>query len=276
MFNYLPVVLPPAIPSSSSGPTKNQPHPYNFSSYESVLQNYNSSQFLTDPATHTLEPITTGTSVLGVKGTDFVMLASDTNVSYGSLSRFRSIQRIRNVGSSTLIGATGEYSDFQFVMQLLDELIVQDKLHDDGSILTPKEIHSYLTRVMYNRRNNFNPFYNQFVLAGFNPKDQKSFLGMVDLVGTSYEDDTIATGIAGYIARPLLRRAWRPELNREEAKKLLEDCMRVLFYRDARSINKIQIGIVSAEGWTVSTPYSLNTHWEHSEKALADDRLGTW
>ncbi len=41
-----------------------------------------------------------------------------------------------------------------------------------------------------------------------------------------------------YIALPLIRKAWREDLTKEEAVKLLQDCMRVLFYRDARSTNK--------------------------------------
>jgi len=215
-----------------------------------------------DEKSRTLDPTTTGTSVLGIKCRDFVMIASDTCVSYGSLARYRSIHRMKNVGEYTLIGATGEYSDFQFVMDLLNQLMTQDKLHDDASVLYPKEIFNYLTRVMYNRRNNFNPYYNQFVLSGF--RNGTSFMGYVDLVGTSYQDDTLATGYGAYIARPLLRKAWRPDLTKKEAQKILEDSMRVLFYRDARSLNRIQIGTVSQEGWTISEPFSLETNWEYA------------
>lgn len=66
-----------------------------------------------------------------------------------------------------------------------------------------------------------------------------SFLGQVELLGTQYEDDTLATGFGSYIARPLLRDAYRPDLTEEEAKKIVLECMRVLFYRDARTINKV-------------------------------------
>lgn len=71
-----------------------------------------------------------------------------------------------------------------------------------------------------------------------------SFLGMVDLYGTAFEDTTIATGYGAYLARPLLRKAYRADLSEDEARKILEDCMRVLFYRDARAINRIQIAKV--------------------------------
>ena len=55
-----------------------------------------------------------------------------------------------------------------------------DNMWDDGNALGPKEIHSYLTRVMYNRRNKFNPLWNSLVLGGV--KNGQKYLGTVDLL----------------------------------------------------------------------------------------------
>ena len=69
------------------------------------------------------------------------------------------------------------------------------------------------------------------------------FLGFVDLQGTCYESSTIATGYGAYIAQPILRKAVEGResvLTEAEAIKILEDCMRVLFYRDARTLNKVK------------------------------------
>eukprot|EP01102_Stenamoeba_stenopodia_P006985 TRINITY_DN1952_c0_g3_i2.p1 TRINITY_DN1952_c0_g3~~TRINITY_DN1952_c0_g3_i2.p1 ORF type:complete len:257 (-),score=62.24 TRINITY_DN1952_c0_g3_i2:131-901(-) len=218
-------------------------------------------QPVSGPSKRTTDPINTGTSVLGIKYAGGVMIAADTLISYGSLARFRNISRLANVGKYTVIGATGEYSDFQNIKVLLDELLTEDFCHDDGHSLSPKEIHSYLSRVMYNRRNRFNPYYNQLVVGGV--KGGKSFLGYVDLVGTTFEENYIASGYGSYLALPLIRKAWKEDLTEEEAKKLLEDCLKVLFYRDARSLNKIQIAKIDATGWSISAPYSLPTQWEY-------------
>lgn len=40
--------------------------------------------------------------------------------SYGNLARFKDLKRLRTVGDHTVIGAGGEYSDFQHIMELLD------------------------------------------------------------------------------------------------------------------------------------------------------------
>jgi 20S proteasome alpha/beta subunit len=64
----------------------------------------------------------------------------------------------------------------------------------------------------------------------------------VDLIGTTYTSPTLATGYGAYIAQPLLRKAVEGKedtLTREEAEKILIECMKVLYYRDARSLNKV-------------------------------------
>jgi len=41
--------------------------------------------------------------------------------------------------------------------------------------------------------------------------------------------------------------------------------MRVMYYRDARSINKLQMCDVSEKGVEISAPYSVESHWAHLE-----------
>lgn len=211
------------------------------------------------PSRRTTDPVTTGTSVLAVKYKDGIMVAGDTLVSYGSMARYFDLDRVLPLGKYTLIGGTGDYSDFQYIMKFLEELITEDQIAEDGSLLFPHSIHSYLTRVMYQRRNKFDPLYNRIVVGGF--RDGTSYLGMSDLRGLSYEGDFIATGYGDYIAKPLLRKHWRPDLTYEQAKHLLESCLRVLYYRDARAHNQITLGVVTQDGPKVSEPYVLDTDW---------------
>lgn len=58
---------------------------------------------------------------------------------------------------------------------------LSDHMWDDGNSLGPKEVHSYLTRVMYNRRNKFDPLWNSLVIGGVKkgPKGEEKYLGMV-------------------------------------------------------------------------------------------------
>jgi 20S proteasome subunit beta 7 len=216
------------------------------------------------PKTQTQQPIVTGSSILGIKYNGGVMLASDTLASYGSLARFRSAERVKQFGDYTVVGASGEYSDWQYIQNVLQHHIDKDYQLDDGNYLTPKEIHQWLVRVMYNRRNQFDPLWNTLVVAGF--RDGKAFLGQVDSVGTHFEDNTISTGFGSYLAQPILRSFFAEKgsadnISEQEARKVLEQCMRVLFYRDARTSDKIQIASVNAQGVKITEPFVLDTQW---------------
>eukprot|EP01137_Pigoraptor_chileana_P004048 Opistho-2@45174 len=214
------------------------------------------------PITRTTQPSVTGTSVLGVKFDGGVVLAADTLASYGSMARFMDVPRLTKINDTTLLGMSGDYADFQSVQTTLESLIIEDESVDDGHRLSPVAIHSYLTRVMYNRRSKFNPLWNEFLVAGF--KEGRSFLGFVDKLGVAYEDACIATGYGAYIAVPLLRAALekKPTMTEAEARKLLTDSLRVLFYRDARSLNRYQIAVVSAAGVKIDEPKMLDTNWD--------------
>jgi len=206
-----------------------------------------------------------GTSVVGVKFNGGVVIAADTLGSYGSLARFKNLKRIRTVGETTLIGAGGEYSDFQSLMDMLEDHVTEEYEEGDGSTMFPREIFSLINTVMYNRRNKMDPYYNQLVIGGFRPGG-KAFLGYSDLHGSNYEDDHVATGYGAHIARPLLRKHWKPDMTQEQAIQLVELCMEVLFYRDKNTINHIQFAVANAEGVQVQEPRELPTRWEHLEK----------
>lgn len=45
------------------------------------------------------------------------------SASYGSLARFKDIQRLHAVGTHTVIGAGGDISDFQHIQHDLDSLM---------------------------------------------------------------------------------------------------------------------------------------------------------
>mmetsp|Transcript_24835 Transcript_24835/g.44158 ORF Transcript_24835/g.44158 Transcript_24835/m.44158 type:complete len:250 (-) Transcript_24835:115-864(-) len=211
------------------------------------------------PHQHTSRPIVTGTSVLGIKYRDGVMLAADTLCSYGTLAMFKDAKRLTTVGETTIVGAGGEFSDFQQIQHMLEEITDDDRNYDDGYNHSPSEIYHYLRAVMYQRRNKMNPLWNNLLIGGF--KDGEAFLGTVDMIGTAFTDEFVATGFGAHLALPILRKRWHADMEEGEARELLEDCLRVLFYRDCRALNKVQVAKATAEGTMVSDPYTISTNW---------------
>merc|ERR1712227_280822 len=181
------------------------------------------------------------------------------------MARFKDIPRLKQCGDSTVVGAGGDLSDFQYIQDLLEELMEEDAVYEDGVKLTTKSIHSYISRVMYNRRSKMDPLWNSLVVGGYS--NGQGFLATCDLMGTQFEDDIIATGYGGHLALPLMREAhekYGTSMTKEQAQEVLDNCMRVLFYRDCRAINKLQYANITAEGIDI-TPIDeatgVSTQW---------------
>ncbi|GCC44529.1 hypothetical protein chiPu_0028387, partial [Chiloscyllium punctatum] len=55
-----------------------------------------------------------------------------------------------------------------FVNYLVAVPRIDEELLGDGHSYSPKAIHSWLTRVMYNRRCKLNPLWNTVIIGGMN------------------------------------------------------------------------------------------------------------
>ena len=210
---------------------------------------------------HTTQPIVTGTSVVGLKYDGGVLLAADTLLSYGSMAKSFNTPRLHAIDNQILLGASGEYSDFQEIVTRVEALALEETTKSMQSLYEPQGLSAqalwnYLRAVMYQKRSKFNPFWNDLVVAGY--EKQAPFLGVVDKLGTTLQENMVATGFGAYLAMPLLREKWRPDLSEGEARALLEDCMKVLFYRDCRASARIQLAKVTAQGCVISEPYELD------------------
>lgn len=229
-----------------------------------------------NPITHTSYPIVTGSSIVAMRCADGVVMASDTLASYGSLARFRSVSRLYKATDACVLGVGGDLSDFEQLKLYVEQETTRNYCYDDGHQLSPKAIHQFLARVMYNRRNKVDPLWNRVVVAGF--EEEKAVLGMVDLYGTHFESEVIATGFGEYLGLPLLRKAYRPDITVAEATAVVTDIMKVLFYRDARTTDQVQVASVTADGVKITEPFKLETKWDykafvHGARATDDS---TW
>jgi 20S proteasome subunit beta 7 len=140
----------------------------------------------------------------------------------------------------------------QYLDRLLQSLDTEEAYSPSGHTLNAHNLHKYLSKVMYKRRSDFNPLWNTLLVAGLDD-DDKPFLACTDLLGTTFSSPSLATGFGAHLAQPLLRMVVPDEeavakLDREKAIEAVKQSMKVLFYRDARSMDKYSIAVVTKEG----------------------------
>ena len=104
------------------------------------------------PNAHSQYPITTGTSVFGLKYKDGVIIAADTSGNYGNLARYPNTQRVFKVNDTTVIASSGDIADFQYLHQLIKSKQNEEDIRGGGITMRPEALHCWLTRVQYNRR----------------------------------------------------------------------------------------------------------------------------
>ena len=181
---------------------------------------------MANPTNHSQYPITTGTSVFGLKFKDGVMIAADTSGNYGSLSRYPNTQRVHKVNDTTVIASSGDLADFQYLHSLIKSKQTDEDIRGGGITMRPEALHCWLTRVLYNRRSKydaeifapikvfqqywfffpivrFDPLWNSVIVGGM--QEGKPFLGCVDYIGTAFTENAIATGIGAAMAIPIIK-----------------------------------------------------------------------
>lgn len=165
----------------------------------------------------------------------FLIFYKNINTFY-YISKFSTLSLYQQVNKNIIVAAAGEYSDYQFIRDTIEEKVMTEKSLNDGISLKPKALHTWLSRVLYNRRTKMKPLWSTFLVAGI--QNGKPFLGEIDKIGTAFADDQIASGYGAYLALPLLRKAIdekreksNSSLTKDEAVALLKKCMEVLYYR---------------------------------------------
>merc|ERR1712012_922230 len=217
------------------------------------------------PNAHSQYPITTGTSVFGLKFKDGVMIAADTSGNYGSLSRYPNTQRVNKVNETTVIASSGDIADFQYLYSLIESKQTDEDIRGGGVTMRPEALHCWLTRVLYNRRSKFDPLWNSIIVGGM--QDGKPFLGCVDYIGTAFTENAIATGIGAAMAIPIINHELEKfgstdNLTKEQAREILLKCIRVCYLRDFRATNKFHLATITNEGSEVEGPALIDSNWE--------------
>jgi len=229
----------------------------------------------------TMYPITTGTSVFGLEYKDGVVLAADTLGSYGSMARFNNLPRVIRLNETTLVACSGDYADFQHLTEILEQKQIEEEMvgsdgASQGDTMSPKALHCWLTRFLYNKRSKFDPLWTTLIVGGI--QDGKPFLGYVNMIGVAFTERAIATGIGADLAVPVFRNALEKkpasELSLEEAKELVRSVVRLCFFRDCRASSKFNMAVVSKDGAVVEEPEELNvdnSYWQYAKQTRGFD-----
>ena len=126
-----------------------------------------------EPVSHASQPIVTGTSVVGIRTDESVVMAADMLFSYGSLARFKAT-RLHKLNENVLLGISGDAADMDYLLKILKDVIESDYLAQDT--LFANQIQQLLRSILYGRRSKVDPLWNTILVGGYDDKNKLYFL----------------------------------------------------------------------------------------------------
>jgi proteasome beta subunit len=190
----------------------------------------------------------TGTTTLGIKFNEGIILAADRRATAGHLIAQKDTQKIHHITDDIAVTMAGTASDAQLLIKLAKAELKLREIRTQQS-LDVKEAATFLSRMVYNnlRKPSMLPGISHFVMAG---KDDSGFY-LYDIFpdGTVSEcKDYISSGSGSVMAYGVLETLYKDNMTLDEAKSLAIKCINAAIHRDSASGNGIDIYLIDNNG----------------------------
>jgi proteasome beta subunit len=185
----------------------------------------------------------TGATVVGIKCTDGVVVATDSLITWGTHVLTDKGVKAFKLTDTIVLASAGLTSDYQM---LVNRLRAQIKLYElnQKKDITVKALSKMLANTLYARR--MAPLYVQTVVVGLDTNGPQLFT--LDMGGSLIPDEFTATGTGTASAYGVLEDKFKPTLTVKEAEEIAASAVRAGIARDAQSGGEIRVMSVTKSG----------------------------
>jgi len=156
-----------------------------------------------------------GTTTVGIKGSDFVVLAADRQATMGHIVADARAKKILKLSDKMAITTAGLVGDAQILVRFLRARIKRMEI-EEGKHPNPRKIVSLLSAIL--NANRVFPYWVEFVIGAY---DSEPYLFAMDAVGSLSEvRDYTATGSGSPVALGVLEAGYTENLKKEKAIEL--------------------------------------------------------
>ncbi|GAB6103052.1 archaeal proteasome endopeptidase complex subunit beta [Thermococcus atlanticus] len=185
----------------------------------------------------------TGTTTVGIKVKDGVVLAADTQASLDHMVETLNIKKILPITDRIAITTAGSVGDVQMLARLL-EAEARYYQFSWGKSLTTKAMANLLSNIL--NENKWFPYLVQIIIGGY--VDEPTLANLDPLGGLVFDKYT-ATGSGSPFAIAILEDGYRDDMDIEEARELAVRAVRTAGKRDVYTGDrKIQVMTITKEG----------------------------
>ncbi|MCA6214899.1 MAG: proteasome beta subunit [Thermococcaceae archaeon] len=187
----------------------------------------------------------TGTTTVGIKLKEGVVLAADTQASLDHMVETLNIKKILPITDRIAITTAGSVGDLQALARML-EAEARYYQFTWGKPMTAKAMANLLSNIL--NESKWFPYMVQIIIGGY---VEEPTLASLDPLGGLIFDNYTATGSGSPFAIAILEDGYREDMTVEEAKQLAVRAVRTAGKRDVYTGDrKVQVVVITKDGMT--------------------------
>jgi len=185
----------------------------------------------------------TGATVVGLKCTDGVVVATDSRISWGTLILSEKGVKAFKLTDTIVLATAGLTSDYQMLVNRLQAQIKLYELNQKKPI-TVKALSKMIANTLYSIR--MTPLYVQTIVVGVDELGPQLYT--LDMGGSLMPEEFTATGTGTSTAFGVLEDRYTSELTVKEAEDIAVKAVKAGIARDIQSGGEIRIMTVTESG----------------------------
>lgn len=173
------------------------------------------------------DKLKTGTTTVGIKTKDAVVLAADMKATLGNVASELNATKLYKISDRIGVAIAGSFGDCLTVVRFLKSQTALYNIERETNMSANAAI-TFLSNILNSNR--YFPFLSFFIMGGYNSKPD---LFTTDMVGGSSEVDKFtAVGSGFQLALGVLEEGWKEGMSEEETIKLAVNAIKVARKRD--------------------------------------------
>ncbi len=194
------------------------------------------------------EKILHGTTTVGIKARDGIVLCADMRASAGYFIANNNTMKIQKIDDHAGLTLAGGVADAQNIVDILRYHANLHRVEKQG----PIPIHSLarLCSLIFHQNRGY-PFIADILVGGYDADGPALF--NIDMFGSVEEKPYVTTGSGSPVAYGLLEEEYREDLTVEEAKKIALRAVKAAIVRNIGTGDGINIAIMDKDGFRLLT-----------------------
>ena len=190
------------------------------------------------------EKILHGTTTVGIKATDGVVLCADMRASAGYFIANNNTMKIQKIEQHVGLTLAGGVADAQNIVDVLRYHANLHRIQNQEPI--PIKSLSRLTSLMFHQNRGY-PFIADILLGGYDNEGPQLF--NIDMFGSVEEKSYVTTGSGSPVAYGLLEEEYKEDLTLDEAKSIALRAVKAAITRNIGTGDGINVALIDKNGF---------------------------